>query len=488
MLALIVAAALVFLIYATCLYITDRIYKLPPGPVPLPLFGNLLSLSSKNERRDFALFDRLSNRYGPVMTFYMGQLRVIVLSGTKEIQEFLVAHNKTFSQRPLDIVPGYTNMPVGILFASGEQWHRNRRFSLKALRDFGMGKTAIVSNIQEEVRHFLEEVELKKAQPFEPNRLLSNAISNVICTLVFGRRFSYGDKKFGEIWEMIDQMFKSSFFGRLLEFFIPFSTRIFTPPLLTKMLALQQAVKSMLQKAIEDHRQDFSSDSIRDFPDLFIQNLNSDDPIDLDAFAVVMTDLFVAGTETTSTLLNWTLLYLSIHKDIQKKCQEEIDHVIGSDRLPDITDRPQLVYIDAVLNEVLRAATIAPLALFHTNYDQEVEVLNYDIPKYSLVMYNVWGVHHDPSYWKNPDEFDPDRWIDSDGKLLTHSTHFMPFGVGPRICPGELLAKAESFIFIVSILHRYDISLPAGATVSLDKGISGITHIPPECKLKFSNR
>ena len=485
LLVVFIALAFVVIFHGIQLYLVERRYDLPPGPRPYPFFGSIFS--ARGEKKIFKALDKLSKRYGPVMTFYMGQIRMIVVSGIEEIQEAIVVKVKVFSKRPIHLIPALQKLPTGVLLSSGDVWQRNRRFSLRALRDFGMGKAAMIVNIHEEVGYLLASFESHIDQEVDPEHLLTNGVSNVICSLVFGRRFDYDDKEFARILQILNSISSASFASRFLEFFTPFLTRFISPHVLTSSLELKEVVERFLKQAIEDHRKDFSPEALRDFPDYFILAEKLDEEINFDNFANIMVDLFLAGTETTSTLLNWTLLYLSKRKDVQQRCHEEIDKVIRSNRLPTLEDRPNLVYIDAVLNEIMRFVTIAPQALFHANVEDADSVGGYEVPANSLIMYNVWGVHNDPSYWKNPDEFDPDRWIGNDGKLLTHSTHFMPFGVGPRICLGELLAKAESFIFLVAILQRFKFSLST-PNVSVEDGNSGVTHSPPHYKLLIKER
>ena len=145
---LLIAAAISTLAFAygIHLFVFDRKYKLPPGPTPLPFVGNLHLLAG--EKKDFVKYYQLAKGYGPVMTFYLGQNRVIILSGPKEIQEALVKNGKIFDKRPMKFSIGFDDMPYGVVFETGQKWQENRRFSLRALRDFGMGKAAMVVNIQ----------------------------------------------------------------------------------------------------------------------------------------------------------------------------------------------------------------------------------------------------------------------------------------------------------------------------------------------------
>ena len=486
----IACVVIIIILYGWSQFLLDRFYNMPPGPFPLPFIGNIRMLSKFRTRCE--CLSSLTEEYGNISTFYTGQTRMIVLNGPKEVHEGIVSQGKITSHRPIDFTPGFKGVPTGVLLSSGEKWQSLRRFSLRVLRDFGMGKQKILDNIHEEVGFLLDEWDQTAVnRPFDAQRLLQNSVSNVVSILVFGKRFEYGDPVFHEFMELVNDLVTNTFGVRfsqkvismapVMRFFIRNSRK-------EDFQKFQREVGKLLKKAVEEHRQDFSSDFIRDFPDVYIQMEMTEDGIDIESFANLSVDLFAAGTETTATLLNWTLLYLCLNPAIQKRCHDEIDKVIDSNRLPDSKDRSRLVYIDAVLNEAMRVATIVPTALFHCNGNDVVKIGGYDIPERSILVYNVWRLHHDPQYWNDPNIFNPDRFIDEDGKLLTHSSHFMPFGVGPRICLGENLAKMEGFVFLVSLLQRFSFRLPEGCTVDMNKSVSGITHAPPPFKLITTRR
>ena len=114
----------------------------------------------------------------------------------------------------------------------------------------------------------------------------------------------------------------------------------------------------------------------------------------------------------------------------------------------------------AFIDEVHRMASVVPLGVQHwTNAD--VEVGGYTIPKDTIVVPNLWEVHHDPITWGDPDVFRPDRFIDQSGKFVKHE-HVIPFSIGARRCPGELLAKSEIYLFVTGLLQNFTFSVPKG--------------------------
>ncbi|NXB99244.1 CP2G1 protein, partial [Orthonyx spaldingii] len=172
--------------------------RLPPGPPALPLLGNLLQVSPFRTLQSLL---KLSERYGPVFTVWLGPRPVLVLAGTEAVREALVGNPEAFAGRGRMPTLESTFRGYGVVFSDGERWRQLRRFSLTVLRDFGMGRRSIESRIQEEAQELLQEFQRTQGtefwgKPFDPTFLLGCAVSNIICSIVFGKRFPYGDPEF----------------------------------------------------------------------------------------------------------------------------------------------------------------------------------------------------------------------------------------------------------------------------------------------------
>ncbi|XP_040596808.1 cytochrome P450 2C26-like [Mesocricetus auratus] len=129
--------------------------KLPPGPTPLPLIGNLLQIDLKDFRRSLTNFSKV---YGPVFTLYMGRKPAVVLHGYEAVKEALIDHGEEFAARGSFPVNERINKGLGILFSNGSRWKETRRFSLMTLRNLGMGKRSIEDRVQEEAQCLVEEL------------------------------------------------------------------------------------------------------------------------------------------------------------------------------------------------------------------------------------------------------------------------------------------------------------------------------------------
>lgn len=167
--------------------------------------------------------------------------------------------------------------------------------------------------------------------------------------------------------------------------------------------------------------------------------------------------LYAAGTETTDSVLNTFILAMVIHQDVLKKAQEEIDRVVGHERLPDLRDRELLPYIQCIVLEVYRYLTPTPLGVPH-RVTKNDEYRGYFIPKDSLVLGNIWGIAHNEDTYTQPDRFLPERFL-AQNKLnenILDPRSFI-FGFGRRLCPGRELANDVIFLMIARIVATMDL-------------------------------
>nr|XP_006824246.1 PREDICTED: cytochrome P450 1A1-like [Saccoglossus kowalevskii] len=165
--------------------------------------------------------------------------------------------------------------------------------------------------------------------------------------------------------------------------------------------------------------------------------------------------LFGAGYENTTNTIYYLVLYMIIHPEIQCKVHKEIDRVVGRDRLPTLSDRAKLPYTDAVLQEVIRHASLAPLTIPYSTLN-DTHLLGYTIPKETPIFVNLWSVNYDENEWKDPHRFNPGRFLSDDGLSVKKSqvAKIVAFGLGKKRCPGEQLAQLELFLFFAIFMHQ----------------------------------
>ncbi|XP_062052435.1 vitamin D 25-hydroxylase isoform X3 [Lepus europaeus] len=176
-------------------------------------------------------------------------------------------------------------------------------------------------------------------------------------------------------------------------------------------------------------------------------------------------ELIIAGTETTTNVLRWAILFMALYPNIQGQVHKEIDLIMGRDGKPSWDNKCRMPYTEAVLHEVLRFCNIVPLGIFHATSEDTV-VRGYSIPKGTTVITNLYSVHFDEKYWRDPDVFYPERFLDSSGYFAKKEA-LVPFSLGRRHCLGEQLARMEMFLFFTALLQRFHLHFPHQLVPSL---------------------
>uniref|UniRef100_A0A668UVI7 Cytochrome P450, family 2, subfamily Y, polypeptide 3 n=1 Tax=Oreochromis aureus TaxID=47969 RepID=A0A668UVI7_OREAU len=454
-----------------------RKYSLPPGPAPLPLLGNLPQI---DKNAPFKSILKFSENYGPVMTLYMGRQRTVVLVGYDAVKEALVDQADDFTGRMpvpflLKATKGY-----GLGISNGERWRQMRRFTLTTLRDFGMGRKGMEEWIQEVSEHLRAHIRTFKGKPFDPQFLLSSTVSNVICCLVFGECFAFEDKQFLHLLTIMSKMlrFNSSPLGQMYNIFPGSWSISWLPP---NYFWLYKGGQRFYRKENPRAQRDTGPQLPRDYIDCFLIRINQKDnpssEFNYDNLVSTVLNLFVAGTETTSSTLRYALTVLIKYPKIQEKMQQEIDTVMGKDRCPRMDDRKSLPFSDAVIHEVQRFLDIVPFSIPHYALN-DISFKGYTIPKDTVIIPLLHSVLKEEKQWATPRFFNPQHFLDHNGNFKKNPA-FMPFSAGKRACVGESLARMELFIFLVSLLQDFTFSCDGGPdSVDLEPEYSSFANLP----------
>ncbi|XP_063351795.1 cytochrome P450 2K1-like isoform X2 [Pelmatolapia mariae] len=434
---------------------SKRNVKEPPGPRAFPLLGNLLQLDLK--RLDISLME-LFKKYGSVFTVYLGPKKVVVLAGYRTVKEALVDCDEVFGERqPLHIADEFSQ-GHGLFWSNGDSWREMRRFALTNLRDFGMGKRACEDKIIEECQYLIDIFKKSKGEAFDTTQPINCAVSNIICSIVYGHRFEYDDSQFTTLVDGTSRNIRilGSASIQMYEMF----------PSLFKWIANRKeffktaAANSKQNLAIISHlKETVNPDMCRCFVDAFLVRKKHLEEAGItnshfhdDNLLITVMNLFSAGTETTSTTLRWALLLIAKYPKIQDEVQEELRRVIG-DRQVQVADRKSLPFTDAVIHEIQRLSSIIPTALPHKT-TRDITFQGHFIEKGTTVFPFLTSVLHDPNEWERPHSFYPAHFLDKEKKFVKQDA-FIPFSAGRRVCLGESLARMELFLFFSTLLQHF---------------------------------
>ncbi|XP_040847779.1 cytochrome P450 2C5-like isoform X2 [Ochotona curzoniae] len=466
--------------------------KLPPGPTPFPIIGNILQLDVRDISKSLANFSKV---YGPVFTLYFGTKPTVVLHGYEAVKEALIDLGEDFAGRGRFPILEKVNKGLGIIFSNAKSWKEMRRFSLMTLRNFGMGKRSIEDRVQEEARCLVEELRKTNASSCDPTFILGCAPCNVICSIIFHNRFDYKDKDFLKLMEKLNEDIKnlSSPWLQICNIF-PFLIKCF-PGICNNLLKDADYTRKFIMEKVREHEKSLDVENPRDFIDCFLikmEQVNYSQQLTLcpqsefnyESLVITVSDLFGAGTETTSTTLRYCLLLLLKHPEVRAKVQEEIESVIGRHRSPCMQDRSRMPYTDAVIHEVQRFIDLIPTNLPHA-VTRDVYFRNYLIPKGTTIIPSLTSVLHDEKEFSNPKVFDPGHFLDESGNFKK-SDYFMPFSAGKRVCVGEGLARMELFLFLTTILQNFNLkSVVEPKDLDITAVANGLIAVPPPYHLCF---
>ncbi|XP_027335328.1 isoflavone 2'-hydroxylase-like [Abrus precatorius] len=449
-----------FLLFLVSLLTLNHFYQrkkyknIPPGPPPRPIIGNLNLL----ERPLHRFFHKISKKHGNIFSLWFGSRLAIIVSSPSAFQECFTKNDVVLANRARSLSGKhifYNCTTVGSC-SYGEHWRNLRRIisldvlSTQRIQSFApIRKDETYRLIHQLAKH--SRVEFARV---ELSSMFHDMTYNNMMRMISGKRY------FGEESEMKDVEEAREFremVAELLQFagvsnkadYLPF-LRWFDFQNLEKRLKSigdrfdrflnvlidEQRNKKQRENAMIDHLLNLQESQPQNYTDHIIKGL---------ALAMLF-----AGTDSSTVTLEWSLSNLLNHPEVLMKARDEIDTHIGQDRLLSESDLPKLPYLKKIILETLRLYPPAPLAIPHLS-SEDITVGEFNFPRDTIVMANVWAMQRDPLVWNEATCFKPERF-DEEGV----EKKLCAFGMGRRACPGETLAMQNVGLALGLLIQCFD--------------------------------
>ncbi|XP_031117493.1 geraniol 8-hydroxylase-like [Ipomoea triloba] len=445
--------------------------NLPPGPFPLPLFGNLHLLGNKPHLS----LTRLAQKYGPVMNLKLGMINTVVISSSAMAKQALQKQDLAFSTHRsiADALRANNHSQFSVVFLPvASRWRALRKImnsNIFSGNRLEINQQLRAKKIEELIIYCQKSSEVGEAVDIgrAAFRTTLNLLSNTIFSKDLTDPYSDSGKEFKDlVWNMMLEAGKPNLvdYFPFLEKFDPQGVRRRLTCHFTKALDLFQDLidERLEERKIKGNKNEDALDSLL--------NVSQERPEEIDMTHIqhMFLDLFAAGTDTSSSTLEWAMAELLKNPEVMAKAQAELADVINKGKPIQEYDVTHLPYLQCIVKETFRIHPPVPF-LIPRKVEHDVNLCEYTIPNDSQILVNVWAMGRDPSIWENPLVFKPERFWNIGMDVRGQDFELIPFGAGRRICPGLPLAVRTVPVMLGSLLNSFEWKLEGGiAPMDLD--------------------
>ncbi|KAL8118411.1 angelicin synthase-like [Apium graveolens] len=447
----------------------------PPSPPKFPIIGNLRQLAQNKH----ITLRSWAHKYGPMMLIHMGSKPTLVVSSVAGAREILKTQDLVFSNKFKTSIARkifYNGKDVALASYS-EYWRQVK--SLCVLQLLNNKRIQSFRNVRdEEVALLIQDIKYSSSKVVNLKKLFATLTFNIVCRVTVGKKYQGGkEAAFKKLLGQLSGLLSYSGVGiyvpwlHWVENFSGFSRRV---------EKVAKELDDFLEGVVEDHIIAMENEGAvnQDFVSILLENWkqNKDNgfSIDREGIKAVTLDMFIAGTNTTASTLEWTMAMLMKNPDIMSKLQNEVRTIGKGKTKISEDDQEKMQYLKAVFKESMRINT--PTPLLYREARDDVKVMGYDIKSRTRVFINVWAIARDPALWDNPEEFRPERFVDNPINYNGLHFEYLPFGAGRRICPGMRFGMAVDELALANLVNMFDFAMPDGKTTE-DLDLDGATGI-----------
>ncbi|MCD7472199.1 hypothetical protein HAX54_013207 [Datura stramonium] len=439
--------------------------NLPPGPLGLPFIGNLHQFDSLTPH---LYFWKLSKKYGKIFTLRLGSASMVVVSSAKLAKEVLKTQDLVYCSRPSILSQqklSYNGRDI--VFAPYNDYWREMR-KVFAIHLFSLKKVQSFSSIREdEVSRMIKKISQQAitSQITNLSNILISLTSTIICRVAFGIRYddeAHERRRFDELLIEAQAMLASFSVSDCLPSFSWIDKITGWTYRLEKIF---KDLDEFYEEIIEQHHNPNRPKSMEgDIVDLLLQlQKEQSTPIDLTLEDIkgLLMNVLLAGSDTSAAAVVWAMTVLMKNPKAMNKVQKEIRKSIGNKGIVNEDDIQNMPYFKAVIKEVFRLYPPSPLLVPRESMGKST-LEGYEIQSGTIIHVNSWAIGRDPEVWENPEEFVPERFLNSDIDFKGQDYELIPFGAGRRRCPGITLGVASTELALSNLLYAFEWELPRG--------------------------
>ncbi|XP_076958562.1 cytochrome P450 76T24-like [Bidens hawaiensis] len=435
--------------------------KMPPGPPGLPIIGNLLDLGPKPHES----LAKLSKKHGPLMTIRLGSITSVVASTPDAAREILQRNDEACSGRIIpDAVTALANHDAAVLWIpTNDEWRTIRKalntylthqHKLDTLRD-------LRQNVVEGMLDFLNESGRKKAHVDIGKLAFAVALNQMSNTCVSQNVTSYESDDIGGFKTAVKTLMEVDGKFNIADIF-PVLKPLDPQNIRRQAKAAYDWFDNVTEGFISERLKHRESKLPR-FGDMLDSLLDyseaNEEDFNFKHIKILLVDLFLAGTETSSNTTEWAMTELLLNPKMFSRVREEVSTIVGEDGKIQEAKILDLPYLHAVIKETMRLHLSVPLLVPHKT-ETEVKLNEYVVPRNTQILVNAWAMARDPRYWENPTMFKPERFLENEIDYKGQHFEFIPFGSGRRMCPGIPLAYRVVSLMVASFVYHYNWELP----------------------------
>lgn len=440
--------------------------KLPPGPTPYPVIGNLLELGDKPHKS----LAKLAEIHGPIMSLKFGQVTTVVVSSAAMAKEILQNQDTSFCNRTIpDAIYAHGHHEFGMPWLPVATLWRNLR-KICSSHVFSSHHLDANQHLRrKKIEDLLAYVQqnCRAGTPIHIGQAAFNTTLNLISNTIFSIDLSDPTsntaREFKQItWGMMEEAGKPN-----LSDFFPVLENLDLQGIRRRMTVYFGKMLDVFDRLIDQRlkqRQERGFTESKDMLDTLL-NICEDKSVEIDINDVkhLFLVLFAAGTDTTSSTLEWAMTELLRNPGILSKVRLELEQRIGKGNPIEESDITGLPYLQAVLKETFRLHPAVPL-LLPRKASADTKVAGFIVPNGAQVLVNAWAIGRDTSLWDDPYSFIPERFLGSDLDVKGRNFELIPFGAGRRICPGLPLATRMLYLMLGALINSVDWRLEDGVT------------------------